>query len=280
MNNTNNIDLGFYFPRDGKNHYSIAIKKYIKSIHKILTPEHITKESMIFNVKYIQIFVGGPKTHSIIMKHHKEFKEFLNNTGIKCYVHTAYAHNPWKNTYFLKQEAQNAKMVGATGLVIHTNSMVVTNIKLKMINQIAVDNNLTIFIEPVAVLPRNALYRDIKDIKVFLARLNNYPGLSMCFDTAHLWAQGIKNMNIWYKNLMLLKPKNLFFHLNDSARPFAKGLDKHEVIGKGNIWRQNKGWKEFLLNLNRDGHPFVFEVSGKHNMVAEVLKREFIVKKD
>jgi deoxyribonuclease-4 len=88
--------------------------------------------------------------------------------------------------------------------------------------------------------------------------------LGVCFDTSHVFAAGydLRTPETYEETLSLFDrlvglQRLKFFHLNDSKRPLASRVDRHEHIGKGEM-----GLKPFRLLLNDprfQKHPMVLE---------------------
>lgn len=92
--------------------------------------------------------------------------------------------------------------------------------------------------------------------------------IGICVDTAHLWGAGVCDLR---KETEIVKMFEKFdtiiglnklelVHLNDSMVPFLSRKDRHELIGEGEIWKDDKsGFKILLKNLERRNIPFVLE---------------------
>jgi deoxyribonuclease IV len=88
--------------------------------------------------------------------------------------------------------------------------------------------------------------------------------LSLCVDTAHLFAAGydFRTPAVYHNTLSRLDEiigldRVRFFHMNDSLRELGSRVDRHTHIGKGAIGLE--GFSLFLNDLRFKDHPMVLE---------------------
>ena len=88
--------------------------------------------------------------------------------------------------------------------------------------------------------------------------------LGVCFDTSHVFAAGYdlrtpetyeETFSLFDRIIGLQRLK--FFHLNDSKRPLASRVDRHEHIGRGEIGLQ--GFQLLLNDPRFQNHPMILE---------------------
>lgn len=266
--NKNIINIGIHPLRVPKTLYQNSIRKMINNLNR----DNV-------KIKYVQIFISSPRSKRIVMKQAEDFKKFIKLSRLTVIAHSSYTNIPWggikvnASLEFTKKELEMCRRCGIQGLVIHIG--IVKKYKelekyLEIINIYAEKQDVIIYIEPTAVLPKNAELAKIIDITKFIKRIDRFENIGLCFDTAHLWASGISDMKIWYNNLMKLNYKRLMFHLNDSERLLGSGKDKHNVITKGNIWKNNNDWKYLIEQFNKNKQIFICEMK-KNKEYTEIM---------
>ena len=122
---------------------------------------------------------------------------------------------------------------------------------------------VSILIETTAGQGTN-LGSQFEEIAFILSESQYGDRLGVCFDTSHAFAAGydLRTPETYEETLSLFDriiglQRLKFFHLNDSKRPLASRVDRHEHIGKGEI-----GLEGFCLLLNDprfQNHPMVLE---------------------
>ena len=97
-----------------------------------------------------------------------------------------------------------------------------------------------------------------------------------CFDTAHLWSGGVdisttEGARGWLRALKdgedLLPTDHCMMHLNDEVHALGSGLDKHERLTGGKIW------KRYRSNPGQCGLKEFVRFAAKENIVA-ILERK------
>ena len=99
-----------------------------------------------------------------------------------------------------------------------------------------------------------SMIEELKDIKdQVVSEKQKYIGF--CIDTAHIWGKGlydlreIKEIDKMFRdleNILGIQYISLF-HLNDSKAVFASNVDRHELLGEGEIWKDHKNTLHYLL---------------------------------
>jgi deoxyribonuclease-4 len=100
--------------------------------------------------------------------------------------------------------------------------------------------------------------------------------LGVCFDTSHAFAAGydLRTPETYEETLSLFDrivglQRLKFFHLNDSKRPLASRVDRHEHIGKGEIGLE--GFRLLLNDPRFQNHPMVLETPKGKDMKEDKM---------
>ncbi|UCD30711.1 MAG: deoxyribonuclease IV [Planctomycetota bacterium] len=110
----------------------------------------------------------------------------------------------------------------------------------------------------------NSIGHRFQHLAEIIQRTRNRDRLAVCFDTCHVFAAGYDlTSEKAYRATMtefdkILGLSNLVcFHLNDSKKPFASRVDRHQHIGQGQM-----GYESFRLLVNDPrffGMPMIIE---------------------
>lgn len=87
-----------------------------------------------------------------------------------------------------------------------------------------------------------------------LCHLKNtiFPGIGFCLDTQHAFASGLLDFRCgWERDLSEIHQLLHIdlIHLNDSKVEYKSGIDRHEVLGEGYIWKGNMDNLHSLLDF-------------------------------
>tara|TARA_Y100000310_G_C20594056_1_gene769586 strand:+ start:97 stop:942 length:846 start_codon:yes stop_codon:yes gene_type:complete len=230
-------------------------KTFNQTISRWLT--HCYENRLSEQSNYIrpcQIFTGSPKSFrrkKIDEKDRSLTNIIIRNSGVKCYVHSAYIINlshpltgiDFAFQYFRK-ELIMASSLGCRGVVVHCGK------QLKYPLQMALDAmyqnlvNLSVFATndcPILLeTPAGQgteLLRRYDDFVQFYERFteDERTKIKICIDTCHVFAAGhcpLKYMRDWYS----VFPDGLqLVHFNDSKQVCGCCKDRHEYPGKGCI---------------------------------------------
>lgn len=196
------------------------------------------------------------------------FKSAQNNSIIESVTaHAAYlinigSSNPIireKSTHSLKNELFRCQQLAIPYLVLHPGSHGQAP-KQECLNQIAeqldevcetTPGTSLILLETMAGQGSNLCYQ-FEQLAYVYDKVHNKHRLGICFDTCHVFAAGYDLRNepsynkVWdeFDNVLgfdLLK----VIHVNDSKKPLAARVDRHEHIGKGLL-----GFESFRLLFN------------------------------
>jgi deoxyribonuclease-4 len=106
-------------------------------------------------------------------------------------------------------------------------------------------------------------------------RVRDPERLGVCLDTCHVFAAGypvheragyLRTMRDFDRILGLASLRAV--HLNDSARPFGSGVDRHEHIGKGAIGLE--GFRFFVNDPRLRDVPMVLETPKSEDLHEDV----------
>jgi apurinic endonuclease APN1 len=121
----------------------------------------------------------------------------------------------------------------------------------KAVNFAILNYGITIFIENSAGQGKS-LGKNIDEIFRIYDQIENKKNVSLCLDTAHLFASGydVRNPEKWNDLVMEIEErfgsnKVGLFHFNDSKADLGSRVDRHWHIGKGSI-----GADAFKIILN------------------------------
>ena len=122
---------------------------------------------------------------------------------------------------------------------------------------------VSILIETTAGQGTN-LGSQFEEIAFILSESQYGDRLGVCFDTSHAFAAGydLRTPETYEKTFSLFDrivgvQRLKFIHLNDSKRPLASRVDRHEHIGKGEIGLE--GFRLLLNDPRFQNHPMVLE---------------------
>jgi apurinic endonuclease APN1 len=94
------------------------------------------------------------------------------------------------------------------------------------------------------------------------------PNVGFCIDTAHIWGKGlydiskVDEIDKMFQDIdSILGIQNLcLFHLNDSKKALGSNVDRHELIGEGEIWSGRMDVFKYFLNRAKEwGVPCIME---------------------
>jgi len=264
----------------------------------------------------MQIFMGNPKgfTRQVITEKDMTLsRELVDRFPMHIFTHFPYIANLngsadslcWngdskidaKMSFLLKQLEYELSIVSKlhlsgfnSGVVIHPGCYGKREEGLatisKTINKIKFSPNSKLILENCAGEGRK-LCKNFKEIKTIFNKLEhdklNHVGV--CVDTAHIWGEGLYDLSTFrgidlmfqdfdsilgFENFTLL-------HLNDSKVPLGSKKDRHEMLGRGFIWRHDIAPLKYLVekcdNLKipiiLETHPFDILTLNKLNFYEE-----------
>lgn len=219
-------------------------------------------KSFGYDVNFFQIFISGPQKLKLLLSDDEivELKEFINKPTrldspdidkIHVIAHSAFAAYPWTGmpypAIFIKKELKVCKRAGLHGLVVHLGKQDIPEV-MQNITNLMIKNCPLIYLETPSLKPDNSHYVKPKDIGLLFKSIKKidpqFRHFGLCIDTAHLWTSGIniqsyESAEIWLDEMMKqgIPPKNIIIHLNDSKTPMGSGIDQHEMLMEGMIWK-------------------------------------------
>lgn len=204
-----------------------------------------------------QIFVTGPQNFKETLSDDEKIavRRYINETNLPVVIHGAYVDHPWNRTHGsihnIKQEMNICAAICAVGVIVHLGAGAASDDKLKyVLENISnlsddVKSNVILWLEINAAKPSATTYETPEKICELFRRISaiDTKGLKigLCIDTAHLFSCGVA-LNTrdaaqeWLDGL----PKNIpmMLHLNDSSAEFGSGVDRHETLCEGGIWKE------------------------------------------
>jgi apurinic endonuclease APN1 len=259
----------------------------------ILDALHITHKK---GANIMQIFLGDKTLTTLREKFRptpeeiKEFKSYLKLYNMKFVVHAIlrlnYCNDPKSkhNLWGLENLIYDMNLchkLGGIGCVVHMGTF-----KTKRIN-ITYDQCMTNYVNSlIAVLdktkkipiiletPVNRTYiigGTTEDLgKLFhLIPAKYRKRIKTCIDTQHIFASGYdlrdvnKTAQYFHKYDKSIGIKNIaLIHLNDSAKEFNSGIDRHETIGKGYIFSKDNLSITYIINFAKQHNiPLILETN-------------------
>ena len=236
----------------------------------------------------MQIFATGPcsisrelsETELDLIK-----RELLHNDVILV-IHGAYVDNPWDiersrimgSIHNIKKEMRMAYIIGATGVIVHLGAKCNNSIEWvfdKIAHKLAdeVKNSVVFYLEINAAKPTENTFETPEKLRVLFTKIADYNNIiknegttplkiGLCVDTAHLHSCGVTLTTAiaareWF-NAVPEVP--IIVHLNDSKAVAGSGKDRHDHLGKGNIWgNDDSGLREIVKHCRDRSIPMILE---------------------
>lgn len=235
-----------------------------------------TIEALDSNANTIQLFIDG----SYERDRYKEIGKLLVSKNLNGYVHSSLKINaakPWTKeswwvSYFI-YEMKIAKLLGLSGIVLHTGSSNGTNERAALNNLYTFmtyvdkatqkESSVKIILETSAG-QGSALLSDYNEFLCFMTKFKHNKRFGICIDTCHVFAAGmdIREKKIFNKMLSKCEKKLgldrlMLIHLNDSKHDLGERKDRHESLGYGFIGRN--GLKHIIKKLKVLNVPIILE---------------------
>ena len=240
--------------------------------------------------KVMQIFSQSPQSFRGISKKNIEAvdkaRDRLKHHGIQVVSHSPYlinlAKDPVKEKYVadaLKNDLEFANKLGAIGSVVHMGKSIKLSEKEALDNMEKNIKNILkeykgkskLILETSCGQGTELLFK-IEDLGKFYQRFTNKEKerIGFCIDTCHVFVAGYDMRSAAkVKEFMKLFDKSIgldnlvLIHFNDSDKPFASRVDRHEDIGKGFIGKKEggslSGLKEVFKTAKKLGVPMTLE---------------------
>ncbi len=231
------------------------------------------------NINTCQIFTKSPQSFKNITLldsiTKQTIEDFINSNNFKLFIHGQYILNLCRNdlTYTTKSIIDDLNYIkNSIGVVIHMGKdtqnigkeVAFNNMKnniLKVLSYIEEDNKFLILETCVKTKNDICNFYTIEGLANLYNSLNKHKNIKFCIDTCHIFASGydistIKGFND-YINLFdkLIGIENVvLFHLNDSKTKLNSGIDRHENLGQGFIFKDNLETLKYIIKYcnNKD----------------------------
>jgi deoxyribonuclease IV len=249
--------------------------------------DYTRKEADRLGCEVAQIFVKNPRSwreKSLADEDRESFAHLFRYFPVVG--HLSYLPNLSKidedprHLKALLHEASLCEQLGIDRLVVHCGSRKerkrgIANIA-KAVDSVLERFDISIMLETAAG-QGYSLGRSIPELGEIYRRISHKNRVSLCLDTAHLFAAGynVKSRLVWKQILKEVKdhlgPEALgFFHLNDSKTALGSCVDRHWHIGQGKI---GLAAFRYLLNEQKFAHlGGVMETPKMGNMDAVNMK--------
>jgi len=270
--------------------------------------------SINYGMNATQFFMGSPQSFArakISDKDLSECKKILDRFPMSVFTHFPYIANlagtaqksiAWtgnkeqdsKTIALLKNVEYEVNMIARlgvkqSGVVIHPGAHTKRKEGLqaiaKSINRIKFEKGAKLLLENCAG-EGNKLAKNLTELKQILdfVEESKKENVGICIDTCHAFASGEYNLSKTeevdrlfeeFENILGLKYFSLL-HLNDSCGKHGCCTDRHELIGKGEIWGKNQEGLIHLLNkCSKYNIPAVLETHGSDMIILSRMEREY-----
>lgn len=199
-----------------------------------------------------QIFLAGPQSSrlSIADAELAATRAALESSGRRLFIHSPYiinlctpesADNDGYHTKLLIKNLQYGAAAGARGVVVHVGKSTKQDLGMAMAimrtNTVAALAAATpecpLLLETPAGQGTEVL-RTWEEFAAFVADIND-PRLRICIDTCHVFACGHDPLAYLQRFLTAHPALTKLIHYNDSATPCGSCLDRHALVGQGEI---------------------------------------------
>jgi len=227
-----------------------------------------------------QFFLGSPQSFNRTTLKEDDIKDSLDlkdRYPMSIFTHAPYIYNLAKEVkediiLNLEKEVNHVSLFGE-GVVLHPGSnpnkkQGIVDIA-KNISKIKFHDNSKLILENMSGQGNmiGSTFEELRDIRDNIEE-NKQKHIGFCIDTAHIWGMGLydlsdeKQIDKMFQDIdKILGIKNIsLFHINDSKALFKSKLDRHELLGEGNIWNKKGESLRYLLNcINSKGIPIILE---------------------
>jgi deoxyribonuclease IV len=214
--------------------------------------EWTRREASRLNCDVVQIFLKNPRSWAEKRLRSEEcelFSQLFQTVPVAA--HLSYLPNPAKiddeprNLKAILHEAALCAQLGIGRLIMHCGSRKERQRGIELVaetvDRVHAASGISVTLENAAG-QGDSLGRSIPELGEICRRISCKERVSICLDTAHLFAAGynVKSRLVWRRIINEVRdyigPNGLgFFHLNDSKTPLGSGVDRHWHIGQGKI---------------------------------------------
>ena len=215
---------------------------------------HIKKEQSLYQslLPYLdkqiplQIFLGNPMTKTCELKPDDITKThmLITQANISLFIHAPYVINLSSGSQpCLRKILEYGSQLGAKGVVVHVGKACHDRPEVALDQMTThLQEILPFSTETCPLLLETPAGQGTELLAGQMEQFNEYcsgfgPGLGICIDTCHVFAAGIQPFD--YVSGTLTHPTwnqmVKLIHLNDSVKPFGSRVDRHAVLGGGEI---------------------------------------------
>ena len=252
-----------------------------------LNAAHIKADAFALFTKNQRQWVSAPLTAKSIAL----FKERCLSQGITAdYIlpHDSYLINlgspevegQAKSQAAFIDEMQRCEQLGLTMLNFHPGSHLnkisiqecLDKIADNINKALSVTNGVTAVIENTAGQGSNVGNR-LEEIRYIIDRIDDKSRVGVCLDTCHFYSAGYDIVNN-YDGIFDEFEKTIGFeylrgiHLNDTKKPIASRVDRHETIGNGLLGMDF--FKRFMSDKRFDNIPIILETPDESRWADEI----------
>lgn len=243
------------------------------SLHKLL------QRAAVLDLPFFQCFFVPQATGKLIQVTDDEIHEFLKFRRARfddLYCHASYWVNLsslGNNGYpQLRREIIFAKQLEFTHFVLHAGTAKGAIHRSEGIDALACAlNDLFKRERDITVLLENtchsklAVGSDILDFKQLLEKLDRPERIGFCIDTAHAYSFGYDVSNVeGQESFISLLDATIgierikLIHLNDTVEQLGSFIDRHGIVGQGNIGEE--ALKRFAMHSSLQHIPLLMEL--------------------
>ena len=206
----------------------------------------------------IQIFTNSPRSLSKPL-----YKDLNLPNGCKVFIHARYVLNLATPTYNnIVDELRFCAEHGYSGVIAHFGSNSTDKYLIRNVDKIIHATNEQLILETSAG-GGALLGKTVDDIAAIYSKLNSASKkrVKFCIDTCHIFVCG----HDWHTYIKEFSKKIgidklAAIHLNDSKTPMGGLTDRHEEIGKGFLFKDNKKLLEDILTFAHNNNiPLIIE---------------------
>jgi endonuclease IV len=274
-----------------------AIELFGPHIHREYKGANTLTEHMLAAIKQaaehdvvvgvVQVFISDPRSRKLCVFDNK-LASALKEHNIIGFAHGTYSDVPWsdkdwvakKAVKFIRVEMVALSAQGLVGLIIHlpcNGDFHKTAKGIKNVFAEDFDSGAILYLETPATKPEKSVWHKPESYGKLLQMLSkkDMARVGICVDTAHLHACGVDLRNYddarawfeeFYEVVFPLIGNRIFIHFNDSKSELGSGIDIHEALGAGTIWKDvdicASGIRAVVEFVRARRIPAVFERNG------------------
>jgi len=245
------------------------------------------EEANRLGCEVIQIFLRNPRSWRRKTWDDNDRRSFRDlSKSMPVFAHLTYLPNLAKideddvHINGLVHEVELCEDLGINKIIVHCGSRQNRDKGIDMvskaINYVTSKYRINILIENSAG-QGNSIGKNIAELSKIFEKVENKKRVSLCLDTAHLFASGydIRSPEAWKTLTSEIEDrfglnKIGFFHLNDSKTDLGSRVDRHWHIGRGSIGVD--AFKNILKDIRFKNLKGVMETPKVENMDEENMK--------